>query len=61
MERAERYATSWIPKGRRKAEEREEGIGKERKGKKGEGERMMQQRIKEREKEQREKEFPRAS
>ena len=46
MERAEQYATSWTPKGHRKAEERKEGIEKERKGKKGEGERMMQRRIK---------------
>ena len=46
MERAEQYATSWTPKGHRKAEERKEGIEKERKGKKGEGERMKRQRIK---------------
>ena len=49
MERAEQYATSWTPKGRRKKKEREEGMDKERKGKKGQGERMMRQRIRERE------------
>ena len=61
MERAEQYATSWTPKGRRKTKEREKGMDKERKGKKGEGERMMRQMIREREKEQKGKEFQRAS
>ena len=37
MERAEQYATSWTPEGRRKVEEREEGTGNERQGKKGQG------------------------
>ena len=37
MERAEQYATSWTPEGRRKVEEREEGTGNERRGKKGQG------------------------
>ena len=38
MERAEQYATSWTPEGRRKVEEREEGTGNERKGRKGQKE-----------------------
>ena len=38
MERAEQYATSWTPKGRRKVKEGEEGTDNERKGKKGQGE-----------------------
>ena len=37
MERAEQYATSWTPEGRRKVEGREEGTDNVRKGKKGQG------------------------
>ena len=35
MERAEQYATSWTPEGRRKVEERGEGTGNEGNGEKG--------------------------
>jgi len=61
MERAEQYATSWTPKGQKKAEER----GRRREGKEGEeggrrSQMMMQRRREVREKEQRESRIPKS-